>query len=141
MMHDAWCTMYHALPMTFIVEVNQANLAWSFRQQLKWHDTHSDTYTDRDLEIMTTMARRAAAVISNKFLWLFSLLVTFNGMKTKFRNREYPPRLFGECFWDKKYIAFFLPRVAPFGFVTCFELLLHRNIHCSSCPPPSPTDP
>ena len=36
------CTMYHALPMTFIVEVNQANLAWSFRQRLKWRDTHSE---------------------------------------------------------------------------------------------------
>ena len=37
MMHDARCTMYHAIPMTHdrthIVEVNQANWAWSFRQQ------------------------------------------------------------------------------------------------------------
>ena len=62
MMHDARCTMYHAIPMTHdrthIVEVNQANWAWSFRQKLKWQDRQND----RDLNIMTTAARRAAAV-------------------------------------------------------------------------------
>ena len=51
--------MYHAWPMTHVI---QANWAWSFRQRLKWQDRYTYTQNDSDLDIMTTVARRAVDV-------------------------------------------------------------------------------
>ena len=61
-MHDAWymmhyaqCMIYHAWLMTrdgtSIVEVNQANWAWSLRQRLKWQDRYTHTHTERQRSI------------------------------------------------------------------------------------------
>ena len=71
MMHDARCTMYHALPMKFIVEVNQANLAWSFRQRLKWRDTHSEWHCWVSIKVLNGehRKRRTGASLMNYQAW------------------------------------------------------------------------
>ena len=44
------------------LDLNDDDIFDQSEARLKWRDTHSDTVSDRDLDIMTTAARRAAAV-------------------------------------------------------------------------------
>ena len=55
---------------TPIVEVNQANWAWSFKQQ-------SDRQIHRDLDIMTTVTF-VLSLISNVFSQIFEVLSSSN---------------------------------------------------------------
>ena len=89
MMHDAWCTMYHAIPMTHdrthIVEVNQANCAWSCRQN--WSDKNdrmTEWHTEWSNKLWRQMSQRAAALFFYviEMRWISRSFIFFDIMRT-----------------------------------------------------------